>query len=119
MAHGGRDKWESKYNTTPERKAFNDKYNTAQWRKHRAAQLSTHPMCAACLCRGVVTPALHVDHVFPWAQIGEVAFYANLFQSLCATCHATKTQLEQRGVFRYYKEVGTDFSIGDYHRVIR
>ena len=75
-------------------------------------------MCAACLTQGIVTPATTVDHVFPWAQIGQGAFYRNLFQSMCAPCHSTKTHLEQRGVFRYYTEVPTDFTIGDYERVI-
>lgn len=117
--HGGRDKWEAqRYNATPERKAFNDMYNTAQWRTHRATQLSRKPMCAACLTEGIVTPATTVDHVFPWAQYGKEAFYRNLFQSLCATHHATKTQLEQRGIFRHYTEVATDFNISDYDRVM-
>lgn len=119
VEHGGRDKWDSKaHNSTAERKAFNDKYNTRQWKTQRMVQLSSHPMCAKCLTEGIVTPATTVDHVFPWAQIGEHAFFTNLFQSLCTPCHTTKTHLEQRGIFRRYADTPVDYGIGDYRRIV-
>lgn len=90
-------------------------YQTAQWARLRQAQLSSHPLCASCKAQGIITPAAHVDHVFPWAQIGKGAFYRNVFQSLCQPCHAEKTALEQRGTFRRYGDTSTrDYRLNDY-----
>jgi len=55
-----------------------------------------------------------VDHVFPWATLGEVYFYRNLFQSLCGACHSAKTQLEQKGTVRHYTTTGAkDYTMND------
>ena len=119
MEHGGRDTFNhNKYNTSEERKARNEKYQTRQWQKLRQIQLSRQPLCQACLINNVVTPAQHVDHVFPWAQISNTAFYYNLFQSLCQQHHSEKTALEQRGIYRHYHEVIKDFSKEDYSKVL-
>ena len=89
-------------------------YSTKQWVTFRQIQLSTHPLCAGCLADGIVTPALHVDHVFPWRMYGDVAFTRNLFQSLCQSCHSSKTYLEGKGVFRSYGPPIMDYGFEDY-----
>lgn len=99
---------------TIERQAFNARYKTAAWESIRARQLSTAPLCAACLIDGRITQANHVDHVYPWAAIGPHAFTRNLFQSLCAPCHGTKSGLEKRGVFRHYTDKAQDYTVADY-----
>lgn len=96
------------------REAFNAPYKTAAWAAIRARQLSTAPLCAACLIDGRITQANHVDHVFPWAAIGPHAFTRNLFQSLCPECHGTKSGLEKRGVFRHYTDKANDYTAHDY-----
>lgn len=122
LEHGGRDvnqyRYNPKYNQTDDRKAFNRMYNTKQWQGKRSVQLSTHPLCASCLTQGVVTQAAHIDHVFPWSAIGKVAFYRNLFQSLCHSCHTIKTGLEQRGVCRQYGETTQDHRVTDWSYVM-
>ena len=119
-AHGGRDTYDHQaHNSSPARKAFTTHYLTRQWRSLRNIQLSRHPLCAACISRHVVAPAKHVDHIFPWAQIGEHAFMFNIYQSLCAGCHTSKTLLERRGIFRRYTGDGhIDYGIGDYSRIV-
>lgn len=113
LEHGGRDTYNHrKYNNTDQRKAAADKYNTTQWRTLRQIQLSTYPICAGCKADGIITPASHVDHIFPWNQIGEHAFTHNLYQSLCPSCHTSKTQLEQQGIFRAYGD--RDYGVEDY-----
>ena len=103
VEHGGRDTFNHKrYNNSDSRKQAGDKYNSTQWRQLRQIQLSTHPICAGCKVDNIITQALHVDHIFPWQQIGEQAFTHNLYQSLCASCHSSKTTLEQQGIFRRY-----------------
>lgn len=84
-------------------------YNTNAWRKRRAAVLSTHPLCAACLLDGVVTAALHVDHVIPHRQSYD-RFMTNVYQGLCHAHHTIKTNLEKQGVYRHY----TDKKVIDY-----
>lgn len=118
MEHGGKERYEyNRKEADPEYIQKQKKYNSPQWQRLRQIQLSTHPLCASCLSNGIVTPANHIDHVFPWVQIGEVAFYRNIFQSLCQSCHSSKTSLEQRGIFRKYGTPSVDFSIADYTRV--
>lgn len=117
LQHGGRNKWDSSNNKTVERRAFNAMYDTKAWKDRRIAQLSRQPMCQSCLIRGIVTEAKHVDHLFPWSQIGVEAFVRNVFQSLCHDCHTHKTHLEQRGICRMYGSVVQDFEIGDWQRI--
>lgn len=103
---------------TVERKTFNAQYNTAKWQSIRARQLSTNPLCAACMTDGRITAASHVDHVFPWQAIGEHAFIRNLFQSLCPECHGIKSGLEKRGIFRHYLAKVHDYTAQDYAYVM-
>lgn len=111
--HGGRDTFNHRrYNQTDKRKEAGDKYNGRQWRTLRQIQLSQYPLCAGCKADGIITAAQHVDHIFPWQQIGEHAFTFNLFQSLCPSCHSSKTQLEQQGIFRAYGD--RDYTTQDY-----
>ena len=121
LQHGGRDKttWVTKYTApTPERRESNAQYDTKHWQKLRQVQLSKEPLCSCCKSRNIVTPAHHVDHVFPWSKVGKQAFFINLFQSLCNSCHSRKTLLEATGVYRYYHS-GTykDYIINDYNDI--
>jgi hypothetical protein len=75
------------------------RYKTPAWASIRKRQLSLQPLCQACLSKGMIEAAKHVDHVFPWRQIGEHAFLHNLFQSLCPEHHSYKTGKERQGVF--------------------
>lgn len=112
IEHGGKDTYQYKY--SKEKLDRGKLYSTAQWLRLRQIQLSKQPLCAGCLSEGIVTSAIHVDHVFPWTQIGKQAFYYNLFQSLCHSCHSSKTSLEQRGIYRRYGSPNKDLSINDY-----
>ena len=117
LDHGGRNVQPVKQ--TKKRKEFNAAYGTLFWKKQRQLQLSTKPICQACECRGIITSAAQVDHLFPWSQIGEHAFRLNVFQSLCAPCHAEKSALEHHGIIRHWTEQGViDYRIGDYPRVM-
>lgn len=118
--HGGTNTFlHTKYNRGQDRKDAIQKYQTTQWRKLRAAQLSKEPLCAGCIAGGIVTPAATVDHVFPWSQIGEDAFYRNLYQSLCISCHTVKTGMERRGIYRQYGKPNIDHTKDDYAYVMR
>ena len=64
--------------------------------------------------------AKHVDHVFPWRQIGKQAFLRNIFQSLCHECHSYKSGQEKRGVFEHYTTEGVETrTVDDYALRVR
>ena len=81
-------------------------YQTPAWKTVRQRQLSMQPLCQACLSRGIVEQAQHVDHVFAWKHIGKHAFLNNIFQSLCHADHSTKTGLEKQGIYTHYAHEG-------------
>lgn len=105
--HGGRD-------NLPSRET-NSIYQTPAWRTVRQRQLSIQPLCQACLTRGKVEQAQHVDHVFPWKAIGKHAFLNNIFQSLCHADHSHKTKLERQGKYTHYtQEAEKEYTQADY-----
>ena len=120
IEHGGRDThiYNPKTNQREDRKANGLMYKTRQWEALRQIQLSKHPLCAGCMAEGIVTAANTVDHLFPWTQISKQAFYINRFQSLCPTHHATKTQLEQHGIYRAFGTPTIDYARSDYARIM-
>jgi len=118
MDHGGINARKFINNLTDNRKETIDRYKTKQWSTLRKIQLSKKPLCASCLSKGIVTQAHHVDHVFPWSQIGTHAFTRNIYQSLCAPCHSVKTSYEQAGIYKLYGTHTIDYRLSDYDRVM-
>ena len=113
LEHGGKTG-----NYSDERNKFNKMYQSTFWKRLRRVQLGKQPICQACLHSGKVSESKHIDHVFPWAHIGEHAFIANIFQALCPECHSHKTSLEARGIYRHYSHTIVDYTAGDYIRVV-
>ena len=68
-------------------------YKSADWLRIRARQLSRQPLCEAC---DPPRPAAHVDHIKRIRDGGAKREPSNLM-SLCASCHNTKSRLEQAG----------------------
>lgn len=109
-AHGGRE-----YGNP---RQTDERYRTKAWQSIRARQLSTQPLCQACLLAGRVCAAEHVDHVFPWVAVGERAFLRNLFQSLCQPCHSHKTAQERKGIIEHYGPRLLLYGLEDYGSVV-
>ena len=107
IKHGGRDNLPSRETDSI--------YQTPAWRTVRQRQLSIQPLCQACLSRGKVEQAQHVDHVFPWKAIGKHAFLNNIFQSLCHADHSHKTKVERQGKYTHYTQEGEkEYTQADY-----
>jgi hypothetical protein len=70
-------------------KATRSIYNTARWKRLRAAKLASNPTCQACP-PWRVRRASHVDHRQAISAGGDPWAPSNL-QSLCAACHSVKT----------------------------
>lgn len=80
-------------------------YDTARWQRRRHLQLTHHPLCKACLDRGVVTRATVADHVIPHKGDWN-SFSLGELQSLCSSCHSGGKQAEEhRG---YSSEIDHD-----------
>ena len=115
LEHGGRDV----LTHTQRRKDANAMYQTNAWHIMRTAQLSTQPLCQACLIDGHITQADHVDHLFRWQAIGRGAFYNNILQSLCVAHHSHKTGLEAQGVYEHYTTQGVrQYRLNDYESLM-
>lgn len=61
-------------------------YNSATWKRIRAAKLATNPICEYCLCMA----ASEVDHIMAINEGGSPTEWNNL-RSACHHCHSTKT----------------------------
>ena len=70
-------------------------YNCTRWRKLRAAQLSKEPLCKMCAEQDDVEPATVADHVKPHNGDLKLFWYGEL-QSLCAMCHSSIKQSEEK-----------------------
>jgi len=73
-------------------------YGLDRWRKRRAMQLQSDPLCR--ICRETfnrLTPASIADHVIPHRGDAELFWYGEL-QSLCKPCHdGIKASIEKGG----------------------
>ncbi len=65
-------------------------YSTQRWQRLRKVKLAEDPLCVSCLEMSITKPANHVDHVKAIKHGGDPWEWSNL-QSLCASCHTTKT----------------------------
>ncbi len=71
-------------------------YNSRQWRSTRLAQITAEPLCRRCLAGGLTVAATVADHVV--AHRGDVqAFWNGDLQSLCASCHSSAKQRQEKG----------------------
>ena len=65
-------------------------YDSTRWQRLRRMQLAEFPLCRVCACAGA-----HIDHIKTIRAGGEPYDQANL-QTLCASCHSSKTATEMR-----------------------
>lgn len=71
-------------------------YGTARWKALRLWRLAVEPLCRMCAGAGRVTAADTVDHVEPHRGDEEKFFDRENTQSLCACCHNSVKQSEER-----------------------
>ena len=65
-------------------------YGLKRWQRTRIAFLADHPLCMWCTERGLLVPAVDVDHIIPIAK-GGAWFSTDNLQALCHACHSKKT----------------------------
>lgn len=82
------------HNQTDMRKLRQQAYQSTQWRKLRNIFMKEHPICADCLSKGKITPAVDIHHDKSPFKNGEINWnllldYDNLVP-LCKECHALR-----------------------------
>ena len=77
----------------PDTSAHNPKYGTAYWKRTRAAQLRSAPLCERHLGAGQTVLALEVHH-----RDGDSSNdHPDNLESLCRPCHSAHTAREHGG----------------------
>lgn len=71
-------------------------YCTARWQALREQVLNEEPLCRYCTEMGHVSPSEHVDHIKPVSAHPELAFARANLQGLCASCHNSVKQREEK-----------------------
>ena len=82
------------YRSSEHKKEAARLYRTGQWQALRRQQLTMKPLCAECLRAGKYTLASEVDHVIPHRNDPQLFFDPANLQSLCRSCHSSKTARE-------------------------
>lgn len=77
-------------------KSTKEKGYGRRWQKARGAFLKTHPLCVKCQSEGKLVPATVVDHIVPHRGDPHLFWDEGNWQSLCKSCHDTKTMTEDR-----------------------
>ena len=79
------------YTSRAENKQYVDFYNSTSWRNLSTTHRKRYPLCAHCLEHNITKPADVVDHVIEIRDVFEKRFDITNLQSLCNSCHNTKT----------------------------
>lgn len=72
-------------------KVTNKFYGLQVWKKLSKQYKINNPLCVMCSNREIVRTAEYVDHKVPIEIDYELRLDVNNLQSLCAKCHAKKT----------------------------
>lgn len=71
------------------------KLQTPGWSSERRVFFDKKQYCCDCEIRGVLVPAMILDHIVPWRFAPDLFWETNNWQGLCFDCHDAKSRLEQ------------------------
>ena len=95
----------NEHTTSRATKEFIPFYNSKRWRSLRRYYISMNPLCEECIKHDYTTPGECVDHIIPMRDGGSMVGLNNL-QTLCNSCHATKSGREAREIKKKLKDGG-------------
>tara|TARA_R110000803_G_scaffold202313_1_gene267422 strand:+ start:1649 stop:2005 length:357 start_codon:yes stop_codon:yes gene_type:complete len=84
-------------------KEYSAFYHTKQWKSIRNYYIQMNPLCELCDMEGYTIQGQCVDHITPRRLGGSDTNLSNL-QTLCNSCHASKTGKESRVIVDKYKK---------------
>jgi len=85
------------YNRARRDQASQKFYNSGVWRRVSKYHKKLNPFCIRCYSKGYVVSVQVTDHIVPISQGGSKLDLDNL-QSLCISCHNTKTAEEIKSI---------------------
>ena len=88
----------SAYKSRTENTKYVEFYNSPQWRAISTNHRKRYPLCKHCLDIGITKPADVVDHIIELRDQFEKRFDLTNLQSLCHSCHNSKTATVRRAV---------------------
>ena len=68
-------------------------YSSVAWKSLRNYKIQLNPLCENCESKGLTEPAREIDHIEAIKDGGKNLSLRNL-QSLCRSCHASKSAKE-------------------------
>lgn len=71
-----------------------------RWQKARERFLRLNPLCVYCKAKGRVEVANVVDHIVPHRGNQEIFWDESQWQALCASCHSSAKQREEKQLFK-------------------
>ncbi len=78
-------------------------YNSIAWRSLRNYKIQLNPLCEECERKGLTEPGREIDHIKAIKDGGQNLNINNL-QTLCKSCHASKSAKEGQAR-RYIKKI--------------
>ena len=84
-------------------KEYSAFYHTKQWKSIRNYYIQMNPLCELCDKEGYTIEGQCVDHITP-RRLGGSDTNLNNLQTLCNSCHASKTGKESRVIVDKYKK---------------
>lgn len=84
-----------------DRKSASSRGYDSRWRAARNRFLKANPLCVKCKEEGKLVEAIVVDHTKPHRGDKTLFWDESNWQSLCKSCHDTKTMIEDR--YKEYK----------------
>lgn len=71
-------------------------YASPAWRRLRSLKFANDPICEVCAKKGIVEPAVEVDHKVARVSRPDLELDYDNLQSICKQCHTAKTNREGR-----------------------
>lgn len=78
--------------------------NCSRWQTLSRLHLAEKPVCERCKLSGIFRAATEVDHIRPVRKFPGLAYERSNLQSLCKSCHSTKTmRYERNGIYHDFE----------------
>ena len=72
-------------------------YQSSKWRRVRNSHIKSEPLCRECKSKGIIKQADVVDHIVS-IRFGGAPYSNSNLQSLCTSCHNSKSGKEGHGI---------------------
>ena len=90
--------------------------NDPRWKKLRNQHINANPLCEKCKLAGKLIAGEDVDHIKPVRLCPELSFNPDNLQTLCGSCHKSKTGAEKRLKIAYDYKRKLQYNLAGYDK---